>query len=74
VHTSSEKLSGYLENPCTFNRNDKATPGFAYSAHTYLSLRAAVYRVGKGKIEVKVTIAQVTKAQRGSRGMALLFL
>jgi len=28
----------------------------------------------KGKIKVKVTLDQATKAQRGSRGIALLFL
>jgi hypothetical protein len=29
---------------------------------------------GKGKVKVKFSLEQATKAQRGSRGIALLFL
>jgi len=35
--------------------------------------RTSMY-VGKGKVKVKFTLEQATKAQRGSRGIALLFL
>jgi hypothetical protein len=30
-------------------------------------------KIGKGKVKVKFSLEQVTKAQRGSRGVALLF-
>jgi hypothetical protein len=36
--------------------------------------REVVTPCGKGKGKVKVTLEQVTKAQRGSRGIAVLFL
>ena len=37
---------------------------------------STIHSIGKGKIKVKVklTLEQATKAQRGSRGIALLFL
>jgi hypothetical protein len=37
-------------------------------------LHAAVNILKSGKVKVKVTLDQATKAQRGSRGIALLFL
>jgi hypothetical protein len=33
-----------------------------------------MYRYCNVKVKVKVTVEQATKAQRGSRGIALLFL
>jgi len=45
-----------------------------FCPHLPLVKSSTVYPVGKGKIKVKVTLAQVTKVQRGSRGTAPLFL
>jgi hypothetical protein len=37
------------------------------------SLNVGPWNEGKGKVKVKFTLEQVTKPQRGSRGIALLF-
>jgi len=44
--------------------------------HTKICLRAENYAMSKYKVKVKVkfTLEQAMKAQRGSRGIALLFL
>ena len=53
-------------------RPQNLSPAFSYAEK---SLRMPVLKVKvKGKIKVKVTLDQATKAQRGSRGIALLFL
>jgi len=35
--------------------------------------REGIQTLATGKVKVKVTLEQATKAQRGSRGIALLF-
>ena len=42
--------------------------------HISFSVIVSLNGVYKGKIKVKVTLEQATKAQRGSRGIVLLFL
>jgi len=44
------------------------------SHNTQYSVRAYTFRLIKVKVKVKVTLEQATKAQRGSRYIALLFL
>jgi hypothetical protein len=39
-----------------------------------LNCSAASYGLSIKQVKVKVTVEQATKAQRGSRGIALLFL
>jgi hypothetical protein len=45
--------------------------GIDYFLVCQLNKKAFVYKV---KVKVKVTLEQATKAQKGSRGIALLFL
>ena len=45
-----------------------------YKSHHKACVRAAYLSDANGKIKVKFTLEQATKAQRGSRGVALPFL
>jgi len=38
------------------------------------SIHEYIYHTARKKVKVKVTLEQATKAQRGARGIALLFL
>ena len=49
------------------NNIKKATPKFVFSLQLYLMLLDL-------KVKVKFTLEQTTKAKRGSRGIAVLFL
>ena len=50
------------------------TPGSFLFGCPIPSSGKSVHQLEQGKVKVKFTLEQATKAQRGSRGIAVLFL